>query len=227
MTRIPDALPLLSPGRHRRRRHGVCLMELTSIVAGEPFSDRPDCTDPALAAVARAVNDYSSHSARQRLAVLAADLSVAGRSDPELGYRVGRRCLLTALPYAEQPRRRVLAVGLLGLDRASRDLSRGWRPDFLDFDSELGLMPYDGELAAAGAFLDTQRVSPREYLRRGLPIAVEAAVATIAERAPDADGVLRDLLTDCLDDGRRSASVPQVPSAVCAASSDTSVSSRR
>lgn len=227
MRRIPDALPLLSPGRHRRRRHGVCLMEYTSILAGERFSDHPRCTDPALAAVARAVNDYSSAEGRQRLAELASDLSVASRTDPGLGYVVARRCLLTALPYSEQPRRRVLVVGLLGLDRASRDMSRGWRPDFVDVDTELGLMPFDHELDDATAFLRELRVTPREYVRRGLPLAIETAVATIAEKADDADGVLRALLGDCLSDVRRAAAAAQVPSAMCAASSDTSVSNLR
>lgn len=225
MRRIPDALPFLSPGRHRRRRHGVCLMEYTSIIAGERFSDHPPCTDPALAAVARAVNDYSSERARQRLAELASDLSVARRTDPGVGYAVARRCLLTALPYAHQPRRRVLIVGLLGLDRASRDLSRGWRPDFVDVDTELGLMPYALELEEASAFLRAQRVSPRDYVRRGLPLAIETAIATVADEAPDADDVLRALLDDCVDDVRRAATVAQVPSALCAGSSDTSVNS--
>lgn len=227
MRRIPDALPFLSPGRHRRRRHGVCLMEYTSIIAGERFSDHPRCTDPALAAVARAVNDYSSDAARQPLAALASDLSVAHESDPSVGCAVARRCLLTALPYAHQPRRRVLVVGLLGLDRASRAESRGWRPDFADIDTELGLMPYDGELDEASAFLRAQRVTPREYLRRGLPFAVETAIATIADEASDADDVLRTLLEDCLYDVRRAATITQVPSAMCAGSSDTSVSSPR
>ena len=227
MSRIPDALPFLSPGRHRRRRRGVCLMEYTSILAGERFTDHPRCTDPVLAAVARAVNDYSSDAARQRLAVIASDLTTAHRADPRVGYLLARRCLLTALPYSELPRRRVLSVGLLGLDRASRDLSRGWRPDFVDVDTELGLMPYAGELEAAGAFLRAQGVAPNEHLRRGLPLAIETAIATIAENATDSDDVLLDLLADCLRDVRRSAEVPQVPSASCAASSDTSVSSRR
>ena len=227
MRRIPDALPFLSPGRHRRRRHGVCLMEYTSIIAGERFSDHPPCTDPALAAVARAVNDYSSDAARQRLAELASDLSVAHRTDPDIGYAVARRCLLTALPYSEQPRRRVLVIGLLGLDRASRDMSRGWRPDFVDIDTELGLMPFARDLDEATAFLREQRVTPRDYVRRGLPLAIETAIATIADEASDGDDVLRALLEDCLYDVRRSATVTQVPSASCAASSDTSVSSPR
>ena len=227
MSRVPDALAFLSPGRHRRRRRGVCLMEYTSILAGERFTDHPRCTDPVLAAVARSVNDYSSDAARQRLALIASDLTTAHRTDPRVGYVLARRCLLTALPYSELPRRRVLSVGLLGLDRASRDLSRGWRPDFVDVDTELGLMPYAGELEAAGEFLRAQGVTPEDYVRRGLPLAIETAIATIAQNAPDADDVLHDLLVDCLHDVRRSAAAPQVPSASCAASSDTSVSNRR
>jgi hypothetical protein len=202
-------------------------MEYTSIIAGERFSDHPRCTDPALAAVARAVNDYSSDGARQRLAVLASELSVARRTDPTVDYLVARRCLLTALPYSMQPRRRVLSVGLLGLDRASRDLSRGWRPDMVDVDTELGLMAYDGELAAASAYLEELGVTPREYVRRGLPMAIETAVATIAQEASDADDVLHALLEDCLYEVRREEVPSQVRSATCAASSDTSVNSRR
>jgi hypothetical protein len=202
-------------------------MEYTSIIAGERFSDHPRCTDPALAAVARAVNDYSSDAARQPLAELASDLSIAHAAGGKVGYDVARRCLLTALPYAHQPRRRVLVVGLLGLDRASRDISRGWRPDFVDVDTELGLMAFDHEIDDASAFLRSLRVTPREYLHRGLPLAIETAVATIADEAPDPDLVLRALLEDCLYDVRRAAAVAQVPSAMCAASSDTSVNSRR
>src|SRR5438445_434573 len=97
MTRMPDGLPLLRPGRHHRKHSGVCLMEYTSILAGEHFSDHPRCTDPVLATVARAVNDYSTDKGRQRLAVLASDLTAASPAGGDAGYALARRCLLTAL----------------------------------------------------------------------------------------------------------------------------------
>src|SRR3954470_18826191 len=97
---VPDVVPILSPGRHRRPRRGACLMEYTSLLAGERFSDSPACTDPVLAALARAVNDYTGDTARQRLAPLAGDLTTARGGGDELARRITRRCVLTALPYA-------------------------------------------------------------------------------------------------------------------------------
>jgi hypothetical protein len=227
MTRLPDGLPVLGPGRHFRKRNGVCLMEFTSILAGERFSDHPRCTDPALATVARAVNDYSTDSGRQRLSILASDLTAAAPAGSEVGYGLARRCLLTALPFATGERRRVVVVGLLGLDRAARGRTRGWRRGLLDVDTELALLSDAAEVDAAAAFLREMRVSPREYIRRGLPVAIEAAVRTIAREADNPDDVLAAMLTGCIGDVRRRASGAQVPSVSCAESSDTSANSPR
>src|SRR5881398_3642637 len=114
MARLPDAMPILTPGRHRRPRRGACLMEYTSLLAGERFSDSPACTDPVPAALARAVNDYTGETARQRLAPLAGDLTTARGGGEEMARRIARRAVLTALPYASGDRRRVLVVALLG-----------------------------------------------------------------------------------------------------------------
>ena len=226
MTRIPTALPQLRRGRHRRKRHGVCLMEYTSILAGEPFSDHPRCTDPVLATVARTVNDYISDEARQPLVVLASDLTTLSAAGPEVGYDLARRCLLTALPYASVERRYVITVGLLGLDRAAQGQSRGWDAALLDLDSELALGPCSHDLDEAAAMLRRHRVSPGEYVRRGLPVAIEAAVSSIAQNAPQADRILAGLLTDCMSDVSRATATAKVPSAICAASSDTSASNQ-
>ena len=251
MTRMPDGLPLLRPGRHHRKHSGVCLMEYTSILAGEHFSDHPRCTDPVLATVARAVNDYSTDNGRQRLAILASDLTAASPAGGDAGYALARRCLLTALPFANGERRRVIIVGLLGLDRAAHGRARGWRRGLLDMDTELALLSEPGEIDAAAALLRSQRVPPREYIRRGLPIAIEAAVRTIAREADNADEILAALLTGCIGDvqavlargaeavqaraaealhargaGRQEMGA-QVPSASCAESSDTSASNPR
>src|SRR3954451_9168731 len=57
----------LDPGTHRSPGDGVCLLELTSILAREEFSDRPACVCTVIAAFLRSWNDRSSHAGRQRL----------------------------------------------------------------------------------------------------------------------------------------------------------------
>lgn len=207
MVRMPTALPILAAGRHRSPRHGACLMEYTSVLAGERFSDSPHCTDPVLAAVARAVNDYSSDASRQRIAPYAGDLTTAHGAGDDMQRGIVRRCLLTALRYADGNRRHVLLVALLGLDRAATGASRGWDDSMLSIDSELALLGGDSGLADAAAYVAALPVTAEEHSRRALAVSVEAAVATIAESAADpdtADDVLFELFTHCLDDYRRS-----------------------
>jgi hypothetical protein len=57
----------LRRGMHHRPEDGVCVMELVSMLAGEPFTDEPGCACPVLAAVLRASNDRFDDAARQRL----------------------------------------------------------------------------------------------------------------------------------------------------------------
>jgi hypothetical protein len=57
----------LEPGSHRSPDDGVCIVELASIIGGEPFSDRPDCVCPVIAAFLRGWNDRAGYAARQRL----------------------------------------------------------------------------------------------------------------------------------------------------------------
>ena len=62
----------LSQGKHRDPDHGACVMELASMLAGEPFSDRPRCVDPVIAAFLRTYNDGIDDRRRQDLYPLAA-----------------------------------------------------------------------------------------------------------------------------------------------------------
>ncbi|MGY1746939.1 hypothetical protein [Blastococcus sp. SYSU D00695] len=66
----PDLLPVLGRGNHRDARHGACFMEYTSLLAGEPFSDRPACVDGDLADVLRGANDKLSDADRPLLVPL-------------------------------------------------------------------------------------------------------------------------------------------------------------
>lgn len=62
--------PHIARGRHTGPDDGACLMELASMLAGEPFSDSPQSVHPVLASVARAVNDRVGDGTRSRLARL-------------------------------------------------------------------------------------------------------------------------------------------------------------
>lgn len=204
MVRTPTALPILAAGRHRSPRHGACLMEYTSVLAGERFSDSPHCTDPVLASVARSVNDYSSDRSRQRIAPYAGDLTAAHGASDDVQRGIVRRCLLTALRFADGNRRQVLLVALLGLDRAATGAGRGWDDSMLSFDSELALLGCDAGLTKAAAHVAALPVTAGEHSRRALSVSVELAVATIAESAGDAaDEELFNLFVQCLEDHRR------------------------
>ncbi|MDQ0718449.1 hypothetical protein QFZ55_007901 [Streptomyces luteogriseus] len=74
---IPDSLPV--PGRfaHLHPDDGACLMEAAALLASGRFTDSPAGTHPALAALARVVNDSVGDEARHALWPLAADLADA------------------------------------------------------------------------------------------------------------------------------------------------------
>lgn len=194
-------VPWLSPGRHRWPRRGVCLMEYASMLSGGPRTDHPRTTDPVLAAIARAANDYSSDLGRQQLAGLAPALAAAHDGGDEASYAAARRCVLTALPHANGSRRLVLVAAVLGIDRAAAGRRRrGGLRESVTLDAEWALRDDEALVSRAVALYDAARVTRREHRRRGLPLALETAVATIAAHAPDPDRVLHRLLADCLDD---------------------------
>ncbi|MER6977695.1 hypothetical protein [Streptomyces carpinensis] len=72
-----DSVPMPSRYAHLHPDDGACLMEAVSLLAGGRFTDSPRCTHPALATLARMVNDCVGDSARPLLWPLAADLSCA------------------------------------------------------------------------------------------------------------------------------------------------------
>ena len=68
-------------------------MELASVLAGAPWSDRPGCTHPVLAAAARSVNDLTTDAGLPRLVPLVP--LVVGTDDPDPGHatRLALFCL--------------------------------------------------------------------------------------------------------------------------------------
>jgi hypothetical protein len=74
----------LARGRHASRHAGVCVMELASMLAHEPFSDRARCISPTIGAFLRTYNDGLDDDRRQDLyPVAAAIVGTAARRSIE------------------------------------------------------------------------------------------------------------------------------------------------
>jgi hypothetical protein len=195
----PDLLPILSPGKHRSPRTGACFMELASLLAGERWSDRPACTHPLLAAVARQVNDHTSDAGRQRLAELIPSVIGLTGDDLHIDARIALRSATTALPVVAAERRRVLAVSVLTCDRVLAELD-GRAPGSLQERSRLALAKAPHAAGWADQFTSGVRPSPKGFRRQAAPTIVQDAVEGIAQAGvPDPDGMLHALLVQAID----------------------------
>ncbi|HEX4400651.1 MAG TPA: hypothetical protein VHZ98_04960 [Galbitalea sp.] len=106
-------LPILSAGRHRSAKRGACFMEYASYIAGERWSDRPSCTHPALASLARLVNDLTSDGARSALATHIPSVVGLNGDDPRVPVILSVLGASSALPIASAMRQGALATGLI------------------------------------------------------------------------------------------------------------------
>ena len=73
----------LSRGKHASSAHGACVMELASMLAGEPFSDHPASVCPVIGAFLRTYNDSIDDERRQDLYPYAS-LVVGSRGSDEV-----------------------------------------------------------------------------------------------------------------------------------------------
>jgi hypothetical protein len=97
----------LARGRHAEPRDGVCAAELTSMLAGERFSDQPRTACPAVTAFVRGYNDGLDDARRQDLYAVAA-LLVGSAGDDDVVHERMWRCIMFARDL--RPRR----LGLFG-----------------------------------------------------------------------------------------------------------------
>ena len=118
----------LARGRHHGPEDGVCVMELASMLAGEPFTDSPRSVCPVLGCFLLAYNDLVDDDRRQDLYWAAAAV-VGTRADRRTEGERARLCVeqLEQTPGFRRPRilwrhrhtaaeaARVLALG--GADR--------------------------------------------------------------------------------------------------------------
>lgn len=153
---VPDALPVLSAGRHRTPRTGACFMEWASLLAGEKFSDHPSCTHPLLGHLARMVNDATTDTGRRRLAPLIPSVVGLTSEDPRWDDDVAVAAALVALPVAQEEDRRALAAGVLTCERLRalhRPVHADRRADGYADGKADGEDPYDGIRPATRAAL--------------------------------------------------------------------------
>jgi hypothetical protein len=199
---VPELIPQLSRGKHRNPRKGACFMEMASYLAGEPWSDRPACTHPLLAALARLVNDNTSDAGRARLVDLVPSVIGRNSDDPRVDVRIMLRAATTALPVASADLQRVLAVAVLAGERALADLD-GRPPGSLSPAGRdaLAQVP-DAERWARRFSRGLGTSPPLDGVRRhAAPTAVRTAVIGIATACtPAPDALLHDLLAGAITD---------------------------
>jgi hypothetical protein len=102
MLRVSHQTIKLSPGKHYAPDDGACVMELASMLAGEPFNDHPASVCPVLGSLLRSYNDSVDDDARQDLYAYAARV-VGTRADADVERR--RSECVTAWTYERRFRR--------------------------------------------------------------------------------------------------------------------------
>ncbi len=109
----------LSRGKHQSPDQGACVMELASMLAGEPFSDQPASVCPVIGSFLRAYNDSIDDGRRQDLYGYAAKV-VGSRAAEQVQQARVRRLTEWGL---QQQRRRWTRL----LPRRLRSLA--WMPE--------------------------------------------------------------------------------------------------
>lgn len=179
-------------------------MEYASFLAGERWSDHPQCTHPLLASVARQVNDHTSDAARSRLARFIPSVVGLNGDDPATDARIAIRCAAMAIPVVSEQRQRALAVSLLTARDVLAKLGDGTHASsdialLEDAHHALNSVPYAAQWAKE--FTAGHGVTIKAFRRRSAPAAVRVAVVGIAEAAiSDPDSLLYELLATVIDD---------------------------
>lgn len=191
-------MPVLSPGSHRSPRKGACFMELASYLAGEAWSDRPGCTHPLLAALARDVNDQVSAHTRQGLAPLIPTVIGLKGDDPRVDAWIARDVARAAVTIASAERQGVMAVGILRCERVLNQLE-GRSPDYVSPFTLQVLATVPEATRWAHKFAQMGWGSTRSFGRRSAPAIVHSAVLGIAHACvDDPDSILVDLLGEAV-----------------------------
>jgi hypothetical protein len=173
----------LSRGRHASPEDGACVMEMASMLAGEPYSDHPPSVCPVIGAFLRVYNDAVDDDRRQDLYGYAARVVDSRANEDVTALRAAHLAERTR-QLRKARRRWPLGVGLL----IGFWWTPGFTPDASFAVSELVQRGRDGHLAAL-ALVDElleiradaahgapdQTVTAPEPMPSGTSISAEAA----------------------------------------------------
>lgn len=193
MQGIPSFVPVLSRGRHRRPKQGACFMEFASYMAGERWSDHPECTHPLLAFLARGVNDFTTDSGRQELATLVPSVVGLNGDSPAADIAIALRVAVTALGSVSESRQRTLATGVIACQRAL-DASPA---EIVWANALFAQAEREAPLAMQWAREFCQRNQPRapiSFARAGRAIVSTAVLGAAQACISDQDALLRRML---------------------------------
>lgn len=199
MQGIPNFVPVLSRGRHRRPKQGACFMEFASYMAGERWSDHPECTHPLLAFLARGVNDFTTDHGRQKLATLVPSVVGLNGDSPAVDIAIALRVAVTALGSVSESRQRTLATGVIACRRAL-DASPA---EIVWANALFSQAEREAPLAMEWARDFCQRSQPRapiSFARAGRAIVSTAVLGAAQACITDQDALLRHMLQSAIAD---------------------------
>lgn len=197
---LPELFPMLSRGKHRNPRKGACFMELASYLAGERWSDHPECTHPLLAQLARLVNDHTSDARRPELAELTPLVIGLISDDIRIDALIALRAARVALPVVSALRQNAMAVAALRADLVLGKLD-GRPVGNLDEQTRVALAQAPQAAKWARDFVGDSDISESRFRRYAAPSTVRSAVQGIAQACiADPDRLLRELLVEGIRD---------------------------
>lgn len=191
-SRVPDGIPILSRGRHRGPRRGACFMEFASVLAGERWSDHPECTHPLLGDLARQVNDQTGDAERQLLLPMIPSV-VGRRGNDRTWVEVAVAVAASVILEVPEPKQRVLAGGLLQAEQQCA--AAGPELDETRRRARCALEQVPGAVSWVERLGVRRRIGAKAFARHCAPTMVRSAVeGVVASDRPDRDRRLRALL---------------------------------
>jgi hypothetical protein len=182
-------------------------MEFASYLAGERWSDHPECTDPVLAGLAREINDRVADDVRDGMIEYVPRVVGLRGDDRVIGLVVALRAATEALPVASMDRQRSLALGIQGLRRVLADAPVDVRA--LDAQAEAALRDVPDARAWADSYLAAQRPGSGPLHPTATHAIARIAAAGIAEACiDDPDAMLLQMLDRVIADAERIVKAP-------------------